>query len=303
MESSNQEENEYRNMSNEPVDDDNETAPSLSDKNVLNVIFYILNIIITYGIDVAGWFGAGSNGFISAKYQTIITPKSTAFSIIWAVIFVSQAIFVVAQLLPKYRAHPMVAFGVGHWYIAVCIFQIGWTFVFSFELIPISMLLMGTLWITLLILLFSQYGTTSDGTPEEFWLLRFPFDVHAAWITAAAVVNANVVVVWSMESEAIQLLIGIISLVILYIISVCALYVTETPNYTVAIVLAWSNFWIFGELWTTSKQGRIVNIFGETVVNRVAFAAFSVSVIIMIQAFVKFRGKRSEVNNAADLAA
>mmetsp|Transcript_41192 Transcript_41192/g.80612 ORF Transcript_41192/g.80612 Transcript_41192/m.80612 type:complete len:299 (-) Transcript_41192:263-1159(-) len=298
MESSNQEENEYRNMSNEPVNDDNDTP--LSDKNALNVIFYILNIIITYGIGVAGWFGAGSNADLSAKYQTIVTPKSTAFSI-WAVIFASQAIFVVAQLLPEYRAHPMVASGVGYHYIAVCVFQIGWTFVFSFELIPISMCLMGALWITLLLILFSQYQTTSDGTPEEFWLLCFPFSVHAGWITAAAFVNANVVVVWSMESEAIQLLIGIISLVLLYIISVCALYVTETPNYTVAIVLSWSNFWIFSELW--SKQGRIVNIFGETVVNRVAFAALSVSVIILIQAFVKFKGKRSGVNNATDLEA
>ena len=79
------------------------------------------------------------------------------------------------------------------WYVVAT--QIGWTFAFAYEVIPLSLAFILMIWICLIGLLYMQYHTESDGNLLEFWVLRFPFSVHAGWITAASALNANVQVV------------------------------------------------------------------------------------------------------------
>ena len=99
------------------ADDDatNTTKPPLNRKNWLNLVAYILNVTLVYGIGNAGWLGTPTNGELSDKYQTLVTPSSSAFTI-WSVIFLFQAAFAVCQLLPRFRAMPMVQGGVSYWY-------------------------------------------------------------------------------------------------------------------------------------------------------------------------------------------
>ena len=52
--------------------------------NYLNLVAYLVNILITYGIGVAGIFNFPTNGELSIKYQTLVTPVGWAFSI-WGV--------------------------------------------------------------------------------------------------------------------------------------------------------------------------------------------------------------------------
>lgn len=48
----------------------NETAtPRLNALNYLNVVFYILNFLVTYGVGLLGWVGNGTNEELSEKYQ------------------------------------------------------------------------------------------------------------------------------------------------------------------------------------------------------------------------------------------
>jgi len=264
-------------------------SPQLQNKinslNILNVVFFVLNVIVTYGIGQAQWLGPGtSNNDLSLKYQTIVTPKGTAFSI-WGIIFLSQGIFTGVQLFPKYRSHPMVVSGVGYWYILTCFAQMGWTPMFALELVPFSLVFMVFIWAALLRLLFSQYYTPSDNTNAEFWLFRFPFAVHAGWITAATAVNTNVVVVWAEAAAGTQLAVAIVSLAVLHAISVWILFVVRKPNYTIAVVLAWANFWIRGELQSPTE--KIQAIFTDDIVNAVAYASLTVSLIIIIQILIR----------------
>ena len=62
--------------------------------NVANVLAYVVNTFVTF-ISMTGIFGL-TNGEVSAKYQTIITPAGWAFSI-WGIIFTGELAFVVAQ--------------------------------------------------------------------------------------------------------------------------------------------------------------------------------------------------------------
>lgn len=259
-------------------------TPTLNHKNYLNVIAYILNVTLVYGVGNAGWLGTPDNGELSRKYQTLITPSSKAF-IIWAVIFLAQGAFSLLQLLPRFRATPMLQNGLSYWYSVVAVMQIGWTLSFSYEVIPLSLVFMLLIWLSLVAILYSQYYTESDGSVWEFWILRFPFAVHAGWITAASALNVNVQVVSMDKSADIQLAVAIVSLAVLHAISVWVLFNIPRPNWTMACVLCWAFGWIYAELGSASA--KITDTFEEKTIDGVQYAAISVSFIILFQIVIR----------------
>jgi len=271
---------------------------SLNVKNYLNLISYILNLVITFGVGTFGLLGTPDQGELSEKYQTIITPAGLAFSI-WGIIFTFQAIFAVLQMLPSlcgqpsFRNRPMVQQGVSYWYVAVCTFQAGWTFSFAYEIIPASLVFMVLLWISLMCLLISQYYVKLDPTTSscswqglvEFWFLRFPFSVHGGWITAATALNVGVVVVDNEAGAATQLAVSILCLAVLHAISVWHLFGYKRPNYTIPCVLIWANGWIYAEL--QNPKQLIVDTFDQSIIDAVAYSAFSVAMVILTQLVVR----------------
>lgn len=266
--------------SNEERDD---AKPPLNHKNYLNLVAYAFNITLVYVVGTAGVVGK-SNVELSEKYQTLITPKSSAF-IIWAVIFLFQGAFSVLQFLPRFRAQAMVQNGLSYWYCVVCAMQIGWTFSFALEVFWLSLAFMLLLWISLIVILYSQYNTKSDGSLLEFWLLRFPFAVHAGWITAALALNVNVQVVSMNQAADIQLAVAIVSLAVLHAISVWVLFYVSRPNWTIACVLSWAFGWIYKELG--DPNDLISNTFAVDTINGVGYAAIAVTVIILLQVVIR----------------
>lgn len=276
------------------VDENGEKSKKtrLNVKNYLNLISYILNLVITFGVGTFGLLGTPDQGDLSEKYQTIITPAGLAFSI-WGIIFTFQAIFAVLQMLPSFCDKPMVQQGVSYWYVAVCTFQAGWTFSFAYEIIPASLVFMVLLWISLTCLLISQYYVKLDPITSscswqgllEFWFLRFPFSIHSGWITAATALNVGVVVVDNEAGAATQLAVSILSLAVLHAISVWHLFGYKRPNYTIPCVLVWANGWIYAEL--QNPKELIVNTFDQSIIDAVAYAAFSVAMVILTQLVVR----------------
>ena len=49
--------------------------------NYFNILAYFVNVVITYGIGVAGILDLPTNDELSAKYQTLVTPVGWTFSI------------------------------------------------------------------------------------------------------------------------------------------------------------------------------------------------------------------------------
>lgn len=52
--------------------DETEEKPKINKKNWLNLGAYVLNIVFTFGVGTNGWFGNGTNGELSQKYQVRI---------------------------------------------------------------------------------------------------------------------------------------------------------------------------------------------------------------------------------------
>jgi hypothetical protein len=260
------------------------TTPSINRINILNLVAYVLNVLLVYGVGNAGWAGTPDNGTLSDKYQSLVTPNSSAFSI-WAVIFMFQAAFAVLHFLPRFRALPMVQEGVGPWYGVVVAMQIGWTFAFAFEIIPLSLAFMLLIWASLMTILYKQYYTESDGSLLEFWLLRFPFAIHAGWITAASALNVNVQVVSMGRPAYEQLAVAIVSLAVLHAISVHVIFYIPRPNWTIACVLSWAFGWIYQEL--SEPLALITDTFSTDAILGVQNAAIAVVVVISIQVVVR----------------
>jgi len=275
------------------TDEKNEsTKPKLNAKNWCNLIAFILNVLATFGVGLGGWLGTPTNGNLSEKSQTIVTPNGSAFSI-WGLIFIAQGIFSVLQMLPKFRADPMLQDGISYWYASACAAQIGWTFSFAYEIIPLSLVFMLSIWISLITILYRQYYTMkkSDGSVtsadnlSEFWVLRFPFAIHAGWITAASALNVNVQVVSMDQPADVQLAVAIVSLAVLHAISVWVLFNIPRPNWTIACVLAWAFGFIYKELGAPNEL--ITSTFAVDTINGVRYAAIAVVCVIATQLVVR----------------
>lgn len=196
-----------------------------------------------------------------------------------------QGAFAVAQLLPRFRAEAMVLKGSSYWYSVVGALQIGWTIAFAYEVIPLSLVFMLLLWCSLAAILYSQYYAKSDGSLWEFWILRFPFSVHAGWITAASALNVNVLVVSMDQPADVQLAVGIVSLAVLHAVSVWVIFYIRRPNWTIACVLSWAFGWIYAELGTPNDL--ITSTFAEETINGVRYAAIAVSFVILFQVIIR----------------
>lgn len=261
---------------------------TINGKNIANAVAYAINTLLTYGVGISGWFGTSTNIELSEKYQSLVTPKGTAFSI-WSVIFLSQAVFAIIQLLGRYRDNSMIQNGVSYWYVAVCAAQVAWTLCFGFEKFILSLCFMVVLWLSLVGLIVSQYYSESSygeiSKLEEFWLMRFPFAVHCGWITLALALNVNVVAVSSLASAAVQLAIAIISLAVLHAVSVWVLFGFKKPNYTIAYVLSWGSGWIYAALH--DPMTLIVSTFNDQVISGVSYAALALSIIIISQVVIR----------------
>ena len=158
--------------------------------NIMNMLAYIANAAVTYGIGTLGLFGSSNNATLSDKYQTLITPVGYAFGI-WAVIFLADLIWAVLQLFPHFEERRWFAealVGTGF----VCISQIGWTLAFSMEIIWLSLVAMLSILLFLLCIVVTQYRVKTTMSCRDYILLKWPFLLHCGWILAASMVNINV---------------------------------------------------------------------------------------------------------------
>lgn len=231
------------------------STPSLNKINYLNVAAYAVNVFVTYLVGNGGLPGSKSNNELSEKYQTLVTPVGWAFSI-WGIIFLSQAVYVVVQLLAPFRAAPLVQQGVAMNYVYVCIAQSVWGFVFGYEFIEFSAVCMVTILYFLVRTVVMEAKAQDETSTRDFWLLKFPFSIHCGWIVAASFVNINVVVVKYKAGANVQYFTALASLVTILVISAYTLYKKEfviptVLSWATVSSILWNRLWVFRSANTT----------------------------------------------------
>ena len=227
---------------NKPNEKSNTRNTKVGTNNLLNIIGYLVYLVTSYLGGVAGWFGGVSNAELSAQYQTLITPNASYFVYIWGVIFLFEGFFAVAQLLPRFREQPLVQGGIGIWFFLACAAQTAWTITFGYELMIYAFVAMFALLVALLNILRKQWNVVSeeekktntavrlgeiyieeaqnDNTAKPprlgYWLLRFPFAVHAGWISLATPLMLSVLLVNQGATAQYELWVAVISLPLIF---------------------------------------------------------------------------------------
>lgn len=259
--------------------------------NIANLAAYAGNILLTFGFQSLTNYP--DNGELSAKYQTLVTPAGYAFAI-WGIIFLAQLIWTIVQLTSSYKSNPLVVnnddesgttTGVGYLYVAVCIAQCLWTIVFSIEQIPLSLVAMLSILISL-VMIVERQSSYANTTIVEFWLLKFPLDIHCGWIWAASLVNFNVVLVAANTSSQVQTTFAWISL--LGAVPAIAIYYTWFKQvWTIPIVLAWASYAISNEL--SNPRDSITAKFAEDTIGKLrdtskwlAFGLLALTAVMVI---------------------
>ena len=240
-------------------------ADKLTTLNIVNVITYLANTGATYGSQL-GWFGA-TNTAQSLKYQTLVTPIGFAFAI-WGPIFILQALFTVAQLLPGYRSDPAVQQGVGYWYCAASLAQLGWTVSFAQDVIWLSMIFMLMILFSLGALLHSLGRVAAEAALPRlrlrYTLLHAPFLMHFGWITAASFVNVNVCIVkYAATNTQLQLGAAVASIALLLLpglynpatLSAQVAGASADPLYSLVVV--WAFYGVHKELAKPTLEGAL----------------------------------------------
>jgi len=174
--------------------------------NGVLLVAFILSAVVTYA-GVRGSIGATAASQLES-FPTLITPAAWSFSVLVA-ISVGEAAFALVQLCTvRFNfADKVEVRTIAPWFLSVCACQALWTVAIAQPLSSegqstwyawLSLGLMLALWASLYALMWLQAGIFSDA-PRPSWgrwaLFHFPFQLHAAWATAALVVNVNIVLV------------------------------------------------------------------------------------------------------------
>jgi len=277
---------------------ENNTNTSLNKYNILNLIAYLVNCFVTFGIGTFGLANRPTNGDISDKYQTIVTPFGTSFSI-WGIIFLWQAFWVLWQFMPSQRNSEGVI-KASYFYPAMTLFQAGWTISFSYEIMWLSLVFMYAILATLVAA--SMSLQTYKKTIKGYMLWQGPFSIQTGWIMAAAAVNTNVLPVAYGASVPVKLAVSSVSLVVLAVTALSWL-ASYPVDFAIPLVIMWALGGVYAELQAPSQP--ILEEFTTKQIDGVQYGILAGLVLVgvatlMKSAYVLFKQRPDAIAAAKD---
>jgi hypothetical protein len=276
----------------------------LNGLNYLNVVTYLLHLFVSWGIGVWGLGGHVQTRWeIANEHETLVTPS--AFTLwIWYPILVLEGVFAVAQLLPHYRARPIVQGGTSYWFFYTFVIQTGWTLFYSFQLFVFSFVAVLAALASLVGLLASQqsslvhegssYGNgltnggnglfgmrsasiltsshrTRAGRLTEYYLFRFPFYLHTGWMAFCAAHHFSLLFRSYGAGEGLQVAIDIVSLGWLLPTALIFLACPHFKDFVIPFVIIWSYVGVACRLLHPSDA--MMTMFGPVVVDALRIAS------------------------------
>jgi len=210
------------------------------------------------------------------RFETIITPTDFTF-IISDIVFFFEIIFGFVQLLPNYSQSELVQEGVSYWFFAAAIADLLSSAFYEMEMESpwmslLSTLLIGAVSAFMLKILIRQSSPTETGTsgvethtPEEYWLLRFPFNLHAGWAISIFMLSLNNTFVVGGLGAVAQAFIGAFSLIAMGGIAAKMLFFNGgKPNYVIPFILS---LFTFGSAFSFREPGMEDNFAGWVIVS------------------------------------
>lgn len=124
---------------------------------------------------------------VSDLYSTLITPAGYVFAI-WGIIYVLLSAFLIYQALPSQKAKPYQK-QIGALFILSCLLNCVWLFLWQYDFITFSVLVMFALLASLIAIYLRLNVGRAKVSSKEKGLVHLPFSVYLGWITIAAIAN------------------------------------------------------------------------------------------------------------------
>jgi benzodiazapine receptor len=152
----------------------------------LNVLAFAVTVIVN-GLASSLALNGRTTAEVSDQYFTLVTPAGYVFSI-WGVIYALLLAFVVFQALPSQRGKPFLR-QISVLFILSSVFNVVWLFLWHYDQIVLSVVLMFALLATLIaVYLRLGIGKTVVSVKERVFV-HLPFSVYLGWITVASIAN------------------------------------------------------------------------------------------------------------------
>ena len=151
-----------------------------------NILAFI-GVLVVNGMANGIPLGGQTTGDISAKYPALFTPSGFTFSI-WGLIYLALTAFIVYQALPAQRSNKRIA-AISRYFKLSCLANAVWIFVWHFDLLGFSLLLMLVI-LGSLIMVYRELGSVDKTVPvAERVLVQWPFSLYLGWISVATIAN------------------------------------------------------------------------------------------------------------------
>jgi hypothetical protein len=159
----------------------------------LNIMAFLFTVLVNGLAGSTTILGGKNTAQISDANPTLITPAGYVF-FIWGVIYILLGIFVVFQALPseKIKAYQK---RIGWLFVLSSLLNIVWLFLWQFEYLSLSVVLMFLLLATLISIYLRLNIGKSTAPMREKLAVHVPFSVYLGWITIASIANVAVTLV------------------------------------------------------------------------------------------------------------
>jgi benzodiazapine receptor len=159
----------------------------------MNLLAFALTVLVNGLAGGTRILGGKLTAEISDANPTLITPAGYVFSI-WGVIYILLGIFVVFQALPVQSGKDYHG-KIGWLFVLSSLLNIAWIFLWQFEYLSLSVVLMFLL-LAALIAIYLRLNIGKSVAPlREKLAVHVPFSVYLGWITIASIANVSVALV------------------------------------------------------------------------------------------------------------
>ncbi|MHA2391884.1 MAG: hypothetical protein ACXAEX_07930 [Promethearchaeota archaeon] len=191
-----------------------------------NIIGFIATVVVNFlavGLPLNGL----TTEQLSDALPNLFVPAGITFSI-WSVIYILLGIFAVYQAKDLFKSQkedlPFLN-KIGYFFILSSIANVAWIFVWHYQLVPISLIVMVILFVSLLMIYLRLGIGKATTTKRVKILIHVPISVYFGWITTATVANVTAFLVsvgWNGFgiSEEVWTIIVLIVVALIYVLTV-----------------------------------------------------------------------------------
>ena len=161
-------------------------------RDTLRQVFVILATLVTVtinGLANALPINGQNTGQISDRFDVLFVPAGYVFAI-WGLIYLGLIAYTVFQALPAQKENPRLR-SVGWIYVLASIANSVWIFLWHYELLPLTVIVMLTL-LACLLVIYQRLGINrTQVSTGERWAVQVPFSIYLGWITVATIANVT----------------------------------------------------------------------------------------------------------------